>query len=75
MDKEINLRGIPCPMNYVRCRLEMEQLNHNQKLQVDLDRGEPEEMVLSGLKDQGYKIKIILQESDWIRFLVIANGR
>ena len=75
MYKEINLRGTPCPINFVRCRLEIERLNANQYLQVDLDRGEPETMVISGLKEEGYRVKIILEESDWIRFVVIPNGR
>ena len=75
MHKQINLRGTPCPINFVRCRLEIEKLNDNQNLQVDLDRGEPEIMVLSGLKDEGHKIQIILEESDWIRFVVIPNAR
>ena len=75
MHKQINLRGTPCPINFVRCKLEIEKLNENQNLQVDLDRGEPEIMVLSGLKDEGYKIEIILEEVDWIRFVVISNAR
>ena len=37
MHKEINLRDIPCPINFVRCQLEIERLNDNQDLHVDLD--------------------------------------
>ncbi len=75
MYKQIDLRGTPCPINFVRCRLELERLENNQNLQVDLDRGEPERMVLSGLKEEGHRIKILLEESDWIRFVVIPNGK
>ena len=74
MSEYLDLRGTPCPVNFVRCRLALEALNQNNSLQVDLDRGEPEETVLSGLRKEGYKIKIIQIEGNWIRFLVKING-
>ena len=74
MSEYLDLRGTPCPVNFVRCRLALEALNQNNTLQVDLDRGEPEETVLSGLRKEGYKIKIIQIEGNWIRFLVKING-
>ena len=75
MHKYIDLRGTPCPINYVRCCLEIEKLDVNQNLQIDLDRGEPERMVLSSLKEQGHRVIVLLKELDWIRFVVIPNGR
>ena len=74
MSEYLDLRGTPCPVNFVRCRLALEALNQNNTLQVDLDRGEPEETVLSGLKKEGYEIEIIQIEGNWIRFLVQING-
>ena len=74
MHKYLDLRGTPCPVNFVRCRLEIEQLIQNQTLQVDLDKGEPEEMVIPALRDEGYDVKIILVESNWIRFIVTSNA-
>ena len=46
------------------------KLNDHEFLQVDLDRGEPEEMVLEGLKKEGHDIKILVEENDWIRLLI-----
>ena len=74
MHKYLDLRGTPCPVNFVRCRLALEKLLEDQVLQVDLDKGEPEEMVVPSLRDEGYDVKIILIESDWIRFLVSSNA-
>jgi len=74
MSEYLDLRGTPCPANFVRCRLALEELNQNNTLQVDLDRGEPEETVLSGLRQEGYDIKIIHIDLNWIRFLVKTNG-
>ena len=75
MSEYLDLRGTPCPVNFVRCRLALEALNQNNTLQVDLDRGEPEETVLSGLRKEGYEIKIIHIDGTWIRFLVKINGK
>ena len=71
----IDLRGTPCPVNYVRCSLALEALNEHDLLKIDLDKGEPYEMVFSGLTKQGHDIKIILEETNWVRILVICFAR
>ena len=73
-DQYLDLRGTPCPTNFVRCRLALENVPLGSSLQVDLDKGEPEEMVVLGLKDCGHSVQIIAQESDWIT-LKIYCGR
>ena len=74
MCKYLDLRGISCPVNFVRCKLALEKLTNSETLKVDLDKGEPEEMVLPALKDEGYKIKVILVKSDWIRFIITSDA-
>ena len=72
--KKIDLRGIPCPTNYVKCRLELEALQPNTILEILLDRGEPEEMVVQGLKEEGYKVEILQEDITWIHVLVKESG-
>ena len=67
---QIDLRGTPCPLNFIRCRLALERLAPNEFLQVDLDTGEPESMVVPGLRDAGHKVEIVGYEEDWMRLLV-----
>ena len=71
----IDLRGTPCPNNYIRCCLALESINENEHLNVDLDKGEPQAMVLSGLQQDGHDIQIIREESNWVRLLVISCGK
>ncbi|MFM7236531.1 MAG: sulfurtransferase TusA family protein [Cyanobium sp.] len=52
----LDLRGTPCPLNYVRSRLALERLPMGGWLQVDLDAGEPEEMVAEGLRGEGHQV-------------------
>jgi TusA-related sulfurtransferase len=53
----LDLRGTPCPMNYVRARLALEGLAVGGWLQVDLDPGEPEEMVTQSLRGDGHHVE------------------
>lgn len=52
----LDLRGMPCPLNYVRARLALEALPLGGWLQVDLDPGEPEEMVTASLRGDGHHV-------------------
>jgi len=51
--KYLDLKSVPCPLNVVKIKLAIEKLSKNDELIVDLDKGEPEEMVLSNLKEMG----------------------
>ncbi len=70
---KMDLRGTPCPLNFIRCKLALERLENNELLQVDLDVGEPESMVIFGLRDAGHKVEIVGYEDDWMRVLVVNN--
>lgn len=53
----LNLRGTPCPLNYIRTKLALEQLQPGAWLQVELDAGDPELMVRDGLRGQGHQVE------------------
>lgn len=71
---QLDLRGMPCPVNFIRCKLALESLEPNDLMQVDLDRGEPEEMVISGLQQAGHKVEILIQEDNTLQLLVTCLG-
>ena len=50
----LDLKSIPCPLNIVKIKLALEKLSPNEYLVIELDRGEPEEMVHKNLKEMGY---------------------
>lgn len=54
----LDLRGTPCPLNYVRSLLALEPLAPGELLQVDLDAGEPERMVADGLRTRGHAVEV-----------------
>jgi TusA-related sulfurtransferase len=71
----LDLRGTPCPLNYVRSRLSLERLPMGAWLQVDLDAGEPEEMVAEGLRGEGHQVvQGQALESTAVRLLIQRGG-
>ena len=73
MSKDIeilDLKNIPCPLNIVKCKLALEKLSKQDTLIIELDKGEPEEMVCQTLDQLGYRIKLIVDDKSWIRISV-----
>jgi len=67
----LNLKNIPCPLNVVKCKLALEKISRQDTLIIELDKGEPEEMVFKTLDQLGYKIDILIDETSWIRISII----
>ena len=53
-----DLRGVACPMNYVKTKLKLEMMDAGDKLEVWLDAGEPIKNVPMSLKNDGHKILV-----------------
>jgi len=67
----LDLKNIPCPLNVVKCKLALEKLSLEDTLIIELDKGEPEEMVFKTLDQLGFRIEILIDEASWIRIAVI----
>ncbi len=55
-DKSIDLRGVVCPMNFVKTKLKLEEMETGQVLEVFLDDGEPMRSVPRSVKEEGHKV-------------------
>lgn len=62
-DAHLDLRGTPCPINFVRTKLRLEQMLPGNLLEVWLDPGEPIEQVPDSLAMEGYQIERIEDRS------------
>ena len=74
-DHYLDLRGIVCPVNFVKCCLALEHLPLNQVLKVDLDIGESENTVTDGLKEKGYHVNILNKDSKMISLLISSEQK
>jgi len=72
-EAHLDLRGTPCPLNYVRARLALEKVPEGGHLLLDLDAGEPERMVAEGLSGDGHGVERLEAEdvrSAGVRFRI-----
>ena len=72
--KYLDLKSVPCPLNVVKIKLALEKLSKNEHLIVELDKGEPEEMVLKNLKDMGCLIKQIKENAKSIQIKILNEN-
>lgn len=51
-----DLRGVACPMNYVKTKLKLEMMDHGDQLEVWLDGGDPIRNVPVSLRNDGHNV-------------------
>lgn len=71
--KILDLRGTPCPINFVRSKLQLEKMSSGQWLEIWLDGGEPIEQVPNSLTLEGYQVGSIEDLGDYFSLSVEAK--
>ena len=71
----LDLRGTPCPLNFIRTRLALEALAPGSTLQVWLDPGEPDRLVVESLQgsDQVKQLERIPQIDGSVQLKIIRG--
>ena len=72
-DHYLDLRGLVCPVNFVKCCLALESLSLNEVLKVDLDIGESETSVIDGLQEKGYRVNILNKDRKMVSLLISSE--
>jgi len=72
--KHLDLKSIPCPLNVVKIKLALEKLSTNDHLIVELDKGEPEEMVLKNLKEMGCFYEQIKEHEKFLKIKILNEN-
>ena len=72
--KYLDLKSVPCPLNVVKIKLALEKLSKNEQLIVELDKGEPEEMVLNNLREMGWFFKQIKENEKFIKIKILNEN-
>ena len=66
----LDLRGTPCPINFVRTKLRLERMASGETLEVWLDGGEPIEQVPDSLRMEDYIVESIDDRGDFFALRV-----
>ncbi|MDP2688738.1 MAG: sulfurtransferase TusA family protein [Deltaproteobacteria bacterium] len=69
-DASIDLRGVMCPINFVKTKLKLETLDSGEVLEVILDSGEPIQNVPKSIKEEGHRILEVKKEEGYFRLKV-----
>lgn len=64
VDEVLDLRGTPCPLNYVKTKLKLEEMQEGKVLEIIIDEGEPIRSVPRSIKDDGHKIIDVKPEGE-----------
>ena len=56
IDQTLDLKGVPCPMNFVKTKLKLEGMENGEVLEIFLDDGDPIKNVTASVKEDGHKI-------------------
>ena len=75
IDHYLDLCGLACPVNFVKCCLVLENLSSNQVLKVDLDIGEAETSVIDGLQEKGYTVKLVNKDSKKATLIISSEEK
>ncbi|WKZ31752.1 MAG: sulfurtransferase TusA family protein [Thermodesulfobacteriota bacterium] len=66
----LDLRGVMCPINFVKTKLKLEMMSPGEVLEVILDSGEPIQNVPKSIKEEGHRIIEVKKEGDFFRLKV-----
>ena len=72
--KHLDLKSVPCPLNVVKIKLALEKLSKNEQLIVELDKGEPEEMVLKNLIQMGCLFKQMKENEKFVKIKILNEN-
>ncbi len=71
--KRIDLRGVLCPINFVKAKLALEMLEPGETVQFLLDDGEAVKHVPRSIKGEGHTLRR-LEESGGYYSLIVEKG-
>ena len=72
--KYLDLKSVPCPLNVVKVKLALEKLSQNEQLIVELDKGEPEEMVLNNVVEMGCLFTKIKEYEKFLKIKILNEN-
>ena len=69
-DANLDLRGIVCPINFVKTKLKLEEMAAGQILEIIIDAGDPMANVPRSIKEEGHRIIKVEKINGHFRLLI-----
>jgi tRNA 2-thiouridine synthesizing protein A len=74
IDEILDLKGVPCPMNFVKTKLKLEEMETGKVLEVILDDGDPIKNVTASVKEENHKILKVEKINGHWKLIVRKTG-
>lgn len=76
INANLDLKGVACPINFVKTKLKLEEMQDGEILELIIDDGEPMQNVPRSIKEEGHKIiKVEKLPDNSFRLLIKKGGR
>lgn len=72
---DLDLRGVACPMNFVKTRLFLDKMTEGDLVRVLLDAGEPVESVSTSVAQEGHGVEAKNEAPEGHFMLSIRKGK
>jgi len=69
-----DFRGVACPMNFVKTKIELSSLKSGDLLEIWLDDGQPIQNVPGSVRNEGHEVVSVLQEDIFWKVLIKKRG-
>ncbi|MFA5839148.1 MAG: sulfurtransferase TusA family protein [Candidatus Margulisiibacteriota bacterium] len=69
-NQKLDIRGVSCPLNYVKTKIKLEEMDVGQILELLLDDGEPILNVPRSAKEDGNEILEVKQIDAYYKVLI-----
>ena len=66
----LDLRGVCCPLNFVKAKLAMDKIKTGETMEFYLDDGEPIVNVTRSLKDEGHQVLLVTAKETYFALMV-----
>ncbi len=70
IDQTLDLKGVPCPLNFVKTKLRLEEMAAGEILEIILDDGDPIKNVSASVKEEGHQILKVEKVDGHFKLLV-----
>ena len=73
-DRSIDIRGLVCPMTFVKAKLAIEDMTPGEMLEIVLDYEEASRSIPKSMKDHDHEVLKVekVNDTDWV--LLIRKG-
>ena len=69
-EKTIDLRGTPCPLNWVKTKLRLEEMAPGERVEIVVDEGNPSRNVPRSAEAEGHVVVAATLLPDGVRIII-----